>query len=66
MTLQEYIKIPKDDTQVKKIGDKFRPKESSDRDIKVGSTVFFYEVIAINSNGYEAMIAYDKIVDKEQ
>ncbi|MCK9371444.1 hypothetical protein M0R04_16130 [Candidatus Dojkabacteria bacterium] len=65
MNLLEYIKLPKGEPLVPKVGDRFRPLESQDTGIKVGSTVFFYEVIEVKPNGYEVIFAYGKIIEKE-
>ena len=65
MTLTEYIKMHKGERINMSVGDRFRPLESKDTDIKIGNLVFFYEVMSINPNGYEVMIANDYIEEVE-
>jgi hypothetical protein len=68
MFLQEYIKMPKGEPLVPKVGDRFRPLESNDN-VKVGDIASFYEVISVKLDtglisGYEVMPVYEKITER--
>jgi len=65
MTNKEYNDLPKGDPKDIniRVGSRFRTKESVDKELSPGSVVSFYEVISLNSNGFEFMEKWEKITE---